>query len=241
MKSTVPLSQNRTVNDLQYVLLPGRFNPGFEGSALYDKAYDYWLKFWNQVYVDNGTTDQADGADFQRADIVALLISGDEIASMHLYSIVNLENAASSHYPYFAGEHGRSFYEALKPLSLKTAMTLEYLTVNPDWRKSKIGFSLTPVVCGLAYEIQKTLKVDVTLGRCRQDVRSHELMLERGGQILLPDIVMHKTSTHFCVLRLDDLKPHHPDPVVTNLTQSFWMNRRDLTGKQATIALSAAA
>jgi hypothetical protein len=232
------LQPRRSFDGLSYVLLPTRFKPGFEGADRYMKAYGYWLEFWNRVYAENGTSDRADAADFQRVDIVGLVMKEEKIAAMLLHSIVNLENPVSSHHPYFAGDYGQRFFGALKDERMKTALTFEYLAVDREWRKSATGIPFSHVMFGLGFEIQKSAGLDVCIGRLRQDVKMPEAFQIRGGKIVIPDVMMHNTPTHFCATPLKDLNSSHPDPAIAELVRMLWIERRDMTREEAMLPFS---
>lgn len=218
----------KKLESLRYSLLPGRFAPGFEGTSLYNKAFQYWVAFWNKVLADNGSHEPIEPYDFLRSDLVAVLTSNDEVVAVHLYSLFNIEQTSLEYHPYLRGKEERAFLASLKDLNCRSAVSFEFLTLNDQWRKSKIGFSLAPVIVGLGYKIQKALNIDAALGRCRKDLHVNQLMTQVGGITLKTDVMMHNTPTDFCAVLLSQMKDH-PDKDVQELIGALWSKRTDFS------------
>ena len=197
-----------------------------ESIVLYNKAFHFWREFWSKVMADNGTDDQIDAYDFTRTEIVTVITYRSEIVAMHLYSILNIETDSIAYHPYFMGKEERVFFDELRKRRCKNAMPAEYLTVNEKFRKSVTGFSFAPIVSGLCYKVQRHFGVDATLGRCRQDRKVNERMLEVGGVTLKRDVMLHNTPTDFCAVFLKDLK-EHPLPDVQAKVDQLWNSRID--------------
>jgi hypothetical protein len=217
------------LRQLRHVILPGQCAPGFSSIALYNSVFNFWHAFWINVLKGNGSSEEINPYDFLRSGIISCILHHDTVVAVHLYSILNFEQDNIIHHPYLRGEHEQCFVNAMKDRRLKTAMPLEFLTVNPEWRKSVIGFHLAPVLVGLGYQIQKNLGIDATLGRCRTDVKSNVLMTDVGGVTLKSNVMMHNTPVDFCALFLDEMKPH-PDPKIQSLIEYLWNSRTDHSG-----------
>lgn len=220
---------------LQYHILPGRFHPDFPGASLYNQIYRYWTAFWEGVMRDNGTDERIDPYEFLRADYVVAIMNGSEVVGVHLYSILNLEQPGVGSHPYFVGENEATFLAALRTNGARTAISFEYLTINPDWRKSRIGFSLAPVVVGLGYQIQQTLFIDSSLGRCRQDNGVNRLMTDVGGKALVEGVMMYNTPTDFCHVVRTEMR-EHPDSETRDRIAALWNARHDWTGDTLHVA-----
>lgn len=215
---------------LKYHVLPGRFRPGFAGADQYNMIYRYWTGFWDKVMSDLETPERIDPYEFLRSDFVTAITSGSEIVAVHLYSALNLEQACIASHPYFKGEQEERFLLALRARDIRTVLTLEYLTVNPEWRKSKTGFSLAPVVVGLGYKIQNMLQIDSSLGRCRKDSGVDRLMTDVGGEAIFENVTMYNTLVDFCHVHRDHMRPH-PDALVQARIDSLWRGRIDWTSE----------
>lgn len=222
-------TSNSAAATLQYTILPGHFHPGFHETSLYNRAFLYWRDFWNGVYRDNGSSDTINELDFLRTEMITVVTSGADVVAMHLYSVLNLEMASSPYHPYFNATGDTVFIDALREKGCRSAMPLEYLTIDEKWRKSKTGLSLSPVMIALGCRIQKELAIDAIIGRARSDIKINDRMIDAGSVILRAGVMMHNTPTDFCAIFLENQK-EHPDPQVRDLVEKLWTQRTDLTG-----------
>lgn len=219
-----------SVSQYRHVVLPGHFAPGFERTDLYNKAFHFWKTFWNDVFRANGSSDVVNENDFIRSEIVSLILSEyDEIVGLHLYSVLNLEKMNTPFHPYLVSAEGESFLSELTDRGCRSALPLEYLTVNAAFRKSVIGFSFAPIVTGLGYRIQSELGIDASLGRCRSDLKVNNLMTDVGGVVLKRDVMMHNTPVDFCAVFLGEMTSH-PDLAVQAAIDDLWQRREDVAG-----------
>lgn len=224
-----PLFSAPTSANFEYNILPGHFHPGFRETALYNQSFLYWREFWNGVYRANGSSDTINELDFLRTEMVTVVTSGSEIVAMHLYSVLNLEMASTVFHPYLNATGDTCFIDLLRESKCRSAMPLEYLTINENWRKSKTGLSLSPVMIALGCRVQKELGIDAIIGRARSDIKINDRMIDAGSVILRAGVMMHNTPTDFCAIFLNDQK-EHPDSQVRDLVARLWDNRRDHTG-----------
>jgi hypothetical protein len=224
------------ISPFRQVLLPGHFAPGFHATDLYNKAFHFWKTFWSDVYKANGTDDVVNENDFVRSELISLVLSEyDEIVALHLYSILNLEKTSTTYHPYLSSTEGEVFLTALEHAGCRSAMPLEYLTVNAAFRKSIVGFSFAPIMGGLAYRIQSALGVDASLGRCRADLKVTQFMTDVGGVVLKQNVMMHNTPVDFCAVFSKDLHPH-PDSELQAAIDDLWNRREDHSGLTLTVA-----
>jgi hypothetical protein len=224
------MQKQHPVSSYRQVILPGQFAPGFHATGLYNKAFHFWRAFWNDVYKTNGTDDVVNENDFVRSELVSLILSDyDEIVALHLYTVLNLEKSNTPFHPYLNSAKGDVFLSALEKAGCRSAMPLEYLTVNAAFRKSITGFSFGAIMPGLAYHIQSALGIDATLGRCRADLKVTKFMTDVGGTILKKDVIMHNTPVDFCAVYLNDLRAN-PDADLQARIDDIWSRREDYSG-----------
>jgi hypothetical protein len=118
----------------------------------------------------------------------------------------------------------------LKNKNVKTAMSLEFLTVNPDWRKSKTGVSFAQLLVGIATKVQKHLNIDASIAISRSDVKVTQMGDGLGWDVIIPNVEMHTKKCDLIALfnhKIED----YPDPAIREHIEYFWNNRIDLTGK----------
>ena len=107
-------------------------------------------------------------------------------------------------------------------------MSLEYLTVNEGWRKKNIGLSLGNVLVGLSGLVLKAVDYDASVAPSRSDVGVTNMACDIGGEVVVPNIEMHKTKCDLIAIRKSRLVPHPSEPV-NELVQRLWNKRKDYT------------
>jgi hypothetical protein len=198
---------------------------------LHNQAFEYWKSFWEEVFRQNRLRDgEVEFAvDFTRMDLVCLVMSGTEIAGMHLYEFINVEQLAMREHHYFNNETGKVFLDSLGHHGADLVMTLEYLTVNPNWRKKFIGTSLASVVVSLGTRVQAATGAKASLGRAREDVGVNAMAQDCGAVILKDKIDMYNTPVSCICIYSDSIKDID-DPVGRALVQRLWNERVDHSG-----------
>ena len=132
-------------NLFHYVILPGKPGPDFQNQELHDRAYAFWKSFWSKIYSDAGSPESFVPEDFTRQDFIPVILHGDTIVAMHLYTIFNIRSQANREHRYFKF-FPEEFFSYLSDHSVASVLSLEFLTVAEGWRKHEIGFSLARVL-----------------------------------------------------------------------------------------------
>lgn len=214
--------------DLDYTIITGKDLFDRQPTELHNKAYAYWKAFWRNVFKDNGLQgDVLRKEDFLREDFITILSHKGEIAGMHLYCQFDLELEATRDHVYFMHNYGSQFTGQLRENGIRNIMTIEYLTVDPAWRKSKVGASLGHVFCALGAQIASYLEVDAAVSACRMDVGANEMLAKCGG-ISYGKTDLYNTPVEYMVIPRN-LNHPHSDPLVAGLVDHYWSNRVDLT------------
>lgn len=217
------------LNGLEYIIIPGNLHhqPGLE--ALHQEAFNFWKTFWNDVFIQNGCPGDLNEDSFLRQNMICLLKSKDEIAAMHLYSFYNLESQACLNHSYIRGNFNEDYISKLRLSGIKYAMSLEYLTVNPNWRKRNVGVSLGDICAGLSGEVLKSVNYDSSIAPSRSDVGVTSMARDIGGEIVVAGIELHKTMCDLIAIRKSSVK-NHPNADVNRWVRKFWNQRQDHTG-----------
>lgn len=218
------------LDQLRYVILPGKLNPDSRLLDLHNQAFDYWSSFWDGVFQQNGVEDPISFRDeFCRRDLICLLMNGSEIAGMHLCEFLNMRQKSSWHHEYFKQIKGELFLHTTEKHQLKSAMIMTYLTVDPQWRKRQIGISLASVMMSLATKLQAASGAEVNFGRAREDLGVSEILKNLGGTVLESGISMHNTPVSSICIFTDDIKDLS-DPSERSLSAHYWRGRTDHSG-----------
>ena len=217
--------QNIKLENMKLIWLPGRCpkNAGF--TQLHNQAFDYWRNFWNQISRDLNTC-EIPSDHFLRQDMIAVLMHENSIVGMHLYTLHNLESHASCTADYFINNYGPEFVDELKKRGAKSAISLEYFTLNPAFRKSKFPIPLAVVIAGLGYKYMKKKNIDSLIGVCRKDFKVDEMAMSFGGEALIPSKIIHNVECELvATFKNNVLEPK--DAEVRKYIQYFWDSRVD--------------
>lgn len=172
--------RDKRLDQLKYYIIPGRMPPDSIEAARHDQIYVYWRDFWNDVFTKSGAVyDQKFQSEFSQMNLVVALMSEEKIAGVHLYRFFDLRRVSHRERDQFAS--GGTFVAKMLECGIQTVMTLEYLTIDPGWRKRETGVSLATVLGSLATRVQRAIGIDACTGICRLDVGVDRMFHEIGG------------------------------------------------------------
>ena len=215
---------DKRIQDLRYIILPGKPSSSHPLNSLHEKAYATWREVWESEFrkLNYPTADLAN--DFLRQDYIPVIAHGDEIAALHLYSKFNITNRAILDHKYFVGNYPKEFIDNLRGRGIHTVMSMEYLTVNPAWRAKVVGVQLSDVIIGLGTKLLPETEAQVFIGPARNDYKVSQKTYEFGFDCLLANYMNHNVSCDLVAGFREKLKPS-PDPVIAALIQKLWRNR----------------
>lgn len=216
------------LTELEYVIIPGRLHDRPDLEHIHSQAFLYWKAFWEDVFVQNGCPGHLNDDAFLRQNMICLLKNKNEIAGMHLYSFYNMNSPACQNHSYMKNSFNDYYLNSLSSAGVKYALSLEYLTVNPSWRKKHLGLSLGNVLLGLSNYVLKSINYDASIAPCRSDVGVTEMIRDIGGDVVVSGIEMHKTECDLIVIHEHKAKDH-ANEAVTKWVNNYWVQRTDHT------------
>lgn len=211
----------------EYRLLPGRCPRGFQAIELHNYAFRYWRDFWNSVFAEISPGETVREEDFFRQNVIGVFLDNGRIAALHLYSYFNLASEAALAQDYFKLNYSRQDLDRMKSLGIRTAMSMEYLTVDPAYRKGGTGFPMASLVLGTGYELLKSSGCDAMIAPCRCDVKVDKKVAEFGAMPLRDKFIHHGVPVLNMVAPLWNLKSH-PDPLVATAVSDHWQRRMEI-------------
>lgn len=212
--------------DLKYHLLPGRCPVPFEAQDFHDRVYLFWKGFWDGVLKDLDGTEVSPN-EFDRQTYIGVITNGEDLVAAHLYTVFSADSLCARSHSYLKSSFEPEFHQWLGQLGSYSVMSVEYLTVSPAYRKSKMGFSLAHVIVGLGLEIQKAIKADWTVAICRQDLHVDKIGFQHGATGF-PPRMMHNVPVVSMKLPLEDIRDC-PLPTESQMIQKMWSERQDWT------------
>ena len=217
------------LQNVQYIILPGQLPPGSPWTQLHNRVYRYWVEFWHKVFLSNKVEERVDfKAAFFRMSAIPVLMHQEQIVGLHMYCFFNIEQDSNSDHDYFQSERGSKFIEILKSRNVSQVMSMEFLTIDPAWRKRSVGVSLGAILGSLGSRIQRSTGVGASTTIARKDLGVDALARDFGFENVTEGLSMFNTPVVFQCLfsdRIGELS----DPESKNYVDRFWSNRIDTT------------
>jgi hypothetical protein len=217
---------NKKLQELEYIVLPGKFPMDIYAQKLHNQAFQFWEDFWNRVFAEIHMDRRVSSDNFWRQDMVTLLMHKGEIVGQHLYSFFSMDSLATLKHTYAKQSFHPEFFETLKQRKIVSLMSIEFLAVADRWRKKHSGVSLASVLVGLACQQQKHYNIDALIAPTRAKLKITELLIEHGGEIIVAGTQLHGEPADEMIIAKS--KPPQ-DTKVQFLIRKLWNQRQDLT------------
>lgn len=186
------------------------------------QAFDTWLKVWTDTY--KGRDFEVKAEEFIRHDLIcAIMANNNEAAAVHCYSFFTLDSKPDISTKYFQF-FSPGFVSAMKQKNISTVMSMEYLTVNENYRSSLIGFSLGRALIQLGVRLFEQTPGHAIVAPARKDVKVHEMAYDCGFTCIEPDVIQRGFSCDMIAY----FKGHHKnvsDPFLGRICDRLWESR----------------
>lgn len=212
-----------SANNLRFCLLPSG-NPPAHLVEHHNAAYDLWLDVWTNVFTQLKFDTSHLLDDFIRQDLIAVIFAGNVPAAVHLYSFLSIDSKVSRAHSYLGGNFSDLFFSKLARNNVRNIMSMEYMTVHPDWRKSKCDIHLGQVLVGLAAQTMLQFGADAAIAPARRDHKVHELAYAVGGESVMSNVMNHNVPCDLLMCHRDRIKSH-TDPAVEEVISGLWAKR----------------
>lgn len=111
-------------------------------------------------------------------------------------------------------------------------MSIESLTVDSNWRKSKIGISLGEVLIGSSLRYESVLNIDANIAPTRNDRGVNKLCYNFGFSCFKSNLD-YKGFEIDLVAGFKNKVRLSSDPMVNRFIDHLWASRVDLTNETA--------
>jgi hypothetical protein len=211
------------LKDLHYYLFSSTI-PESEHAEIHNRLYAFWLDLWRKEFKALGFDSSGLEDDFARQDLIACITHQGDPVACHLYTFFSLEvNAARSH-RYLKGNYNDLYYERMKNMGVSSVMSMEFLSVHPDWRKHRIRPHLGTVMCSLALYTLDHFRVDAAIAPARRDHKVNEIAYSIGGDCVVENVINHNVPCDLIAIRRDKIRL--PDePGLGPLVDRLWQER----------------
>lgn len=207
---------------LQYFLLPSA-NPPAHLVAVHNRVYTFWKSMWEKVMKDLKADASHLEEDFIRQDFIAAICSDQEVVAVHLYSFFALDSLAARDHRYLSGNYPKEFFEKVGKAGIRNVMSLEYLTVNPAWRKHSSKVHMGAALGALGLNVMCQYGIDAVIAPARRDHKIHEMAYAQGGDCIIPEVNVHGVSCDLIAIKRENIVC--PDKNVASLRDELWERR----------------
>lgn len=207
------------MEQLRYYVLPSA-NPPPHLVGLHNTIYRMWHGVWAGTFRGLGLDPACLRDEFLRQDFVTAIVCNGQPVTVHLYSFFSIDCDAAREHAYLAGNYPALYFEKLRGLGVRDVMSMEYMTVHPDWRRARY-----PILAGgLALQVMKLYGADAAIAPARRDHKVHELAPMYGGESLIENVLNHNVACDLLLCRRSTMKPHD-DPEIQLALEHLWKCR----------------
>ena len=224
----VYLNMNDPKYEIQTTFIPGRKFDSSNLQPMYDKLYATWKRIWLEVFGNVGKANEIHPDDFFRADVFNCIEVNGEVAALHLYTFFDLDFQFVQEHSYLKGIP-KDIFQEFKNTGHKKVMSLEYLTIDPKWRRSLTGLPLKEALIGCGANFLACTSSTASFGTGRVDVKIDQLGHQFGAYAIGHTIKKYDYDCILLVMDRDQIHPHK-DIDINSFTQRLWDQRKDYTG-----------
>lgn len=218
---------NIDLKDLSCTLLPGKWNILEKPPSLYEAAYRVWRRTWADIFTQAGSPESLAVDNFLRQDAVIVLHRESQVVGLVTSTLLNLAAENSREHSYLK-PFPNHIVQTMQQLGAGILTTGEYLSVEPEFRKSFTDIPIAEILVGLCTKIFEHLDGEVALATTVRPLKLHRYLAKHGYQEVgnfqkygLDCLLLANTKTTFQT---------HPSSEVRAVVDNFWSRRRDLTG-----------
>jgi ribosomal protein S18 acetylase RimI-like enzyme len=220
--------KNNAATNLQYFILPGNhLYLNADSSGIYNKTYTYWRDFWKGVYEKAGSPDAFRTDEMMRQNLISVLLDGENFVGCLFSTVFDLRMANTEDQYYFKF-YPPEFSQKLLDRGAHRLLSVEFLTVDPAYRRSACGESYSDVVVALNGRAFLHLGLDAIIGTARNELKVNRLCYDQGYECIVPNVVRRNIEVDLIAAFPDTLRPH-PDQRIAQLTETLWRGRQDFT------------
>lgn len=227
MNSAVSSLSLARIKKLDYVLFSGGEAP--ENLTIrHDQAYKLWKKNWQDTFAQLKSEAKLRADDFTRQQVISALFSGDTAVGLLLHTHFNLDLEAVREHTYLS-TYPAEIINSLREQGCAEVLSMEYLTLDENWRKHLVGVSMAEVILGLGVKVLEASGFGSMLVVTRNEKKVNEILYGYGARCLAPNLTKHNVAVD--LVSLDRGKTHPGEhSEVNQLIDHFWRRRQDTVG-----------
>lgn len=215
-------------DSFRYTVISGSPSCDSHDVRLYDDVYSFWSKLWHRTFSENQTNLTPNPDQFWRQNLIHVVTFNEKVVSLLCCTFFNSKYAGVRQHSYFKYYPVKIMTEQI---AKNTIMTQEYLSVDPDFRKKTIGFSLGAVVIGLTLKTFERSNIDICINIARADRGVTQTLGEYGYKVSEESMSIHNTPCNVCFVHREQHPFNHPDEHISRIVNKLWASRTVLTSQ----------
>lgn len=216
------------LNDFQYKILSKYSLSDSEDRSDYEQAYRFWGNTWREIFASVGSPEAFLVDDFYRPDIIPVLKYKNQIVGLICSTIFNTQNPCVFDMRYFSifNPTALSWVFERQP---KSIMSMEFLTVAPEFRKNEMGFSLAEVLILLSFIYLNEQQIDMAVGVAVKVAGVDKLATNLSAHVIGYDVKRGNLVCNLLGQVKEGVSLHHPNKELDLFAQNLWSRRNHST------------
>lgn len=197
-----------------------------------NEVYHFWHGIWDHTFKELGGRGLRGSDDFHRQDEIAVIYSEDQILGAIAFSFFDLKIASHRQHSYFQA-YPAEILAQIEEQGLHRLMSIGFLSVDPQWRKSRADAFVSESLVGVACQRFLESNAQLAIASTRNDRKMNDLAYRHGAQCLKAGQSQHNVEVDFVCFRRDGVLQTSV-PGIPEFIAGLWRNREDTVHFPAT-------
>lgn len=181
--------------------------PAEKEFELFRQTYQFWHHIWDTTFKELKNKGLQDSDEFHRQKEICVLTSAhNQVIGSFSFSWFDLRFQSHAQHSYFK-LYPQPVMDYFAKNGLQKIMTMGYLCVHPEWRKSKLGPFVAEVLVGATCKRFLESDADVLITFTRNNRKMNELGYRHGARCVLGKQVGHNVEVDYIAWHREDVKP----------------------------------
>lgn len=227
MNNVFKLNEFSNLSEISYSIFHG---PSFATSKteLHHQIFHEWRNFWEKHYEETQSSSKLFSDELLRTTFVLVLHKANTPIGILFCSHWNLWNPVHQHSRYLS-QYPKEAKAHFESLDYKNVLSLEYLTIHPDWRFQNSKLPLSEVLLGLGLKIfYYDNELDGVISIARRVVKVQDRMAAWGMREVC-DMTLHNNPCSITTCNRKEYRYNNPDQQINSLT-NYFLDRQQRIG-----------
>ncbi|MGE0529175.1 MAG: hypothetical protein AB7G93_15790 [Bdellovibrionales bacterium] len=203
-------------------LFPTRW-PAPHAVPKYNETFQFWHTIWEQTFAELKNQRKLYSDDFFRMDEILALSSAGKVVGCFLFGWYDLRIDSHRYHSYFSA-YPEELMHMLQSSTSGIVMSMGYLAVAPEWRKSKVGVLVSEALLGLACKRFIASGASHLIAYTRNDRKINDLCYRYGARCAYSNRREHNVSVDIVLMERPDVR-FSQDKNVRTFVDELWLRR----------------